>query len=115
MVGACCSCRLHCSPSVSSVHPNCVWFSLRSGSPAGPTTNKGCWRKTAQSLDVTGLKGFSWGEKAHIPLSVKQQRSFSWAAIQTDMKLFYFCLPYEQQGRSLEEGSDSVVEHVIVE
>lgn len=92
------SCLLHCKLSVSVrsfTHSNCVSLSLRSWSPAGPTTTKACWRRTAQSLNVTGLKGLSWGEKAHILLSVRQ-RSFSWAGVQTDMKLFYFGLPYEQ-------------------
>lgn len=41
-------------------------------SPAGPTTSEACWSETARRLNVTGPKGFSWGEKAHIPLSVKQ-------------------------------------------
>lgn len=98
IVTACGSCLLHCKPSVSVrsfTHSNCVSLSLRSWSPAGPTTTKACWRRTAQSLNVTGLKGLSWGEKAHILLSVRQ-RSFSWAGVQTDMKLFYFGLPYEQ-------------------
>lgn len=63
---------LHCKPSVSVLslalsNPiSCL------GAPAGPTTTKACWSTTAQSLNMTGLKGFSWGEKAHIPLSVKQ-------------------------------------------
>lgn len=60
--------------TVRSFSPSdCVSLGLQPWSPAGPTTTKACWRRSAQRLNVTGLKGFSRGEKAHILLSVKQR------------------------------------------
>lgn len=72
------SCLLPCRLSVSVLsftHSNFVSVlpCFPSWSPAGPATTEACWSETAQSLNVTGLKGFSWGEKAHIPLSVKRR------------------------------------------
>ena len=76
------------------------------GAQLGPTTTEACRSKTALNV-LTGLalKVFSTGEKSsHPTVSHAVEHSFSWAAIQTDMKLFYFGLPYEQWCCSKKRG-----------
>lgn len=75
-------------------------------------------RRTAASGNGTGLKAL--GRKkptSHCQSSSEHTRS--WAAVQPDVKLFYFWRPCERQRRALEEeeggGGEPLVQPVIVE
>lgn len=94
--GCCCCC--------------CGSWPLCLGPRAGPAAAGGLRRVwTGPALKARG------GKRPRPPVSQAAEHSFSWAAVQPDVKPFYFGRPCERRRRWLEEGRESVVNPVIVE